>query len=286
MNERELLRQIIDSCDDALKESFLRRMDLSLRFARTNLERKQPIYDPALENAALRHICDGLSPEMTRSAQVLWKTLLRMSRGRQYRFFVENDRTLSLPHEADLVPALPDGTVACTEDVASMVSSTLHREADVCHSIAAALSNVEHGKTAFAALAVESLYETEWLYSMIAHRPLYVNSITRTKEGPLIVLLSRRIAPGYEDPIVTIAFIIPSEHGSLAQTISVLSDNRLNIEYLQLKKCSYGDLTDACLVFIDLSGDIASVDVRTLLFQLGSELPFFRVVGYRESVDA
>ena len=286
MNERDLLRQIIESCDDALKEAFLRRMDLSLRVARTNMERKLPIYDAAADQAALRYICDGLSPELTRSAQVLWKTLLRMSRGRQYRFFIENDPTLKLAHESDLVPALGDGTLACIEDAAVLVSSTLHREVEICHSIAAALTSVEKGKTAFAALTVESLYETEWLYSMIAHRPLYVNAIRRTKEGPLIVLLSRTLAtPGYIDPVVSIAFIIPSAHGTLAQAISVLSDHRLNIEFLQFKKCSYEDIEDACLVVIDLSGDIASADVRSSLFQLATELPFFRVVGFRESVD-
>ena len=74
------------------------------------------------------------------------------------------------------------------------------------------------------------------------------------------------------------------EHGSLAQAISVLSDNCLNIEYLRLKKHPTESDPDGLLIFLDFYGSLSDVATRASIMQMQSELPFFRLFGYRESV--
>lgn len=285
MREQELLSQIIAGCDEALLDAFLRRMDAALRIAGNRLQSGEPIWNPAEEQYMLDRVTAGLSPELSRKAYVLWKDLTRMSRGRQYRFFVEHNKSLVLNHEPDIVPALADGPVSCPAHIARTVSSVLGREATACASIAAALDDLVAGRTAFAAVSIESLYDTEWLYSMIYDKPVYVNSITRTQKGPLIVLLSRHLVSHAEVPIVSIVFSTAAyEHGSLAQAISVLSDNCLNIEYLRLKKHPTESDPDGLLIFLDFYGSLMDVATRASIMQMQSELPFFRLFGYRESV--
>ena len=96
MDELQLIRQIIDGCDEALRDSFLRRMDASLSEAKKRLVTNTPIYDPADAQRVIDHVSYGLSPELAAKATVLWSSLLRMSRGRQYKYFVENARDIGL----------------------------------------------------------------------------------------------------------------------------------------------------------------------------------------------
>ena len=86
-------------------------MDAALRIAAARLQSGKPIWDPDEEKYMLDRVTAGLSPELSRKAYVLWKDLNRMSRGRQYRFFVEHDKSLVLNHEPDIVPELGDGPV-------------------------------------------------------------------------------------------------------------------------------------------------------------------------------
>lgn len=285
MREEELLYQIIAGCDEALLDAFLRRMDAALRIAGSKLQAGAPIWLPDTEEQMLDNVTRGLSPELSRKAYMLWKGLTRMSRGRQYRFFVEHDQSLVLNHESDIVDELSDGPVSCPSHIARTVSSVLGREATACTSIAAALDDLVSDRSAYAAVTIDSLYDTEWLYSMIYNKPIYVNSITSTQQGPLVVLLSKKLLKHAQVPIVSVVFCTaPHEHGSLAQAISVLADNCLNIEFLRLKKHPTEADPDGLLIFLDFSGNLLDVATRASLLQMQTELPFFRLLGYRESV--
>ena len=114
MNEKVILQQIIDSCDDSLRDVFLRRMDIAVKMTRLD-DDGESIYDYDREQEVLRHVTAGLSPELTIRANSLWRSLMRMTRGRQYRHVITNKPQLKLPHEKDLVDSdgITDGLVLC-----------------------------------------------------------------------------------------------------------------------------------------------------------------------------
>ena len=64
MEEKQILHQIIDSCDDALRDVFLRRMEIAVKLTRLDDEGAS-IYDRDREQDVLRHVTSGLSPELT-----------------------------------------------------------------------------------------------------------------------------------------------------------------------------------------------------------------------------
>ena len=94
MDQIELFRQIVASCDEALKDVFLRRMEASVRIAQSKFQEGVPVYSARREEQLLSSISMGLSPELQMKARMLWKSLLRMSRNRQYRVFLELDEAL------------------------------------------------------------------------------------------------------------------------------------------------------------------------------------------------
>ena len=288
MNQYELYRNIIDGCDEALRDVFLRRMEMSLKVAERKLESGGAIYDPEREAAIVAHISDGLPPELALKAQSLWRSLLRMSRGRQYHFFVTHDKSLKLSYEPDIRHEAPDGPVLCSESDAPLISSTLGLEAQPCSSVAKVLEGLENGTAPWAALALEDFYDSDWLYSMIYQRLIYVNSVTRAMGGKHIFLLSRQLYDLPENDMITIAFAMPSHvSGILAQSLEVFADLKINLEYLRFKTQNINDdnKNQRSVIFADLNGQLLSVPVRAALMQLESEALSCRVIGYRRRLE-
>lgn len=288
MKQQELLRQIIDSCDEALLDVFLRRMEISLQAAQSHLEHPNTsIYDLAREKQVLAHVTSGLSPELTIRARSLWSTLLRMSRGRQYRYLISHDPNLKLSHEKDILPAMPNTPVLCPSNICREVSSLIKAETTPCQSTAAALEGLMSGTTDRAAVLVNNFYETEWLYSMICNESIYINTLASAPNGQMIAIMSKNLIDCPENAIISVAFAIRMDRpGDLAQTLSVFSEADLNVEFFRVKthNIAADDEQRINIVFAELSGKLTATDTRAALLQLQEERPFFRVMGYRVSV--
>lgn len=286
MREKDLLFQIIDSCDDALRDVFLRRMEAAVRL--TDLEGDlEDTYEPSREQAVLDHVTAGLSPELTVKATSLWQTLMRMSRGRQYRHYVQHREDLVLPHEADMVHAFNrDGIVLCPAGMARTVSSALGMEVRPCHSISATIDALLADGGDYAALIVNSFYDTEWLYSMIYQQPIYINSFIPLPDGRMLAVFSKHLFVDDSNSIVSVAFSIRMDrYGDLSQTLATFAEAKLSVEYFRVKtdNIDYDDQQKINIVFAELSGSITSLATRAAFLQLQRELHFFRVIGYRVS---
>ena len=287
MNEKVILQQIIDSCDDSLRDVFLRRMDIAVKMTRLD-DDGESIYDYDREQEVLRHVTAGLSPELTIRANSLWRSLMRMTRGRQYRHVITNKPQLRLPHEKDLVDSdgITDGLVLCPSEMARTVAAPLGMEVSPCHSIAATIDALLQDKGDYAALVVSSFYDTEWLYALIYQQPIYINSFIPLPDGQMLALFSKKLFSDSSNSIVSVAFAIRmDQQGDLAQTLSSLAEAKLNLEYFRVKTqdIDYDDQQKINIVFAEFSGSLTAIHTRTAFLQLERELPFFRVIGYRAS---
>jgi len=281
-----IYKHIIDGCDEALKDSFVRRMEASVNIAEAKLQSGKPVYEPESERNILLRAGAGLSPELQSKAYSLWKNLQRLGRGRQYRYFIMNDPDLRLPHEEHVTDHAPAGSALCPESIARSVSSVLDLEASPCPSIQSAIDGLLADSGAYAAVELSSFYETDWLYSMILPLPVYIHAILPTADGSLIACLSKSLINTPEKSIITVAFTPDSDaHGSLAQALSVFSDFNINIEYMRLKTPRGGDMSaEPSVTFVEITSRLTSTDTRAALFQLQSELPMCRVLGYRKNL--
>ncbi len=288
MHQTQLILQIIASCDEALRDAFLRRMDAAVLIAKNKLEQGDTIYNPAQEEAVLRQITYDLAPDLRLRAESLWKNLTRMNRGRQYRYFVTNSPNLKLIHEPDMLKEMPSGKILCAARDADAIEAACGMPTVSCDSTYETLSRLLEGEAEYAALCVDELYDTQALYSKIFNKRIYINNIYGTEDGRLVILMSRNIINAEENSIISVAFAIRMDQpGDLAQTLSVMAEAKMNLEYLQVKTqdIASDDSRNINIVFAEMSvSSLTSTDVRTALLQLEQELPFFRVMGYRVSI--
>lgn len=287
MKEQVIMRQIIDQCDDALRDVFLRRMDIAVKMTKLD-DDGDAIYDYDREQEVLRHVTYGLSPELVIRAESLWRSLLRMTRGKQYRHLITHKPDIKLPHEKDMVDTdgIRDGIVLCPAEMARTVSSTLGMEVSPCHSIQATIDGLLEDQGDYAALIVNSFYDTEWLYSLIFQLPIYINSFIPLPDGRMLALFSKKLFSDTSNSIVSVAFAIRmDQYGDMSQTLAALAEAKLNLEYFRVKTqdIDYDDQQKINIVFAEFSGSLTAVETRAIFLQLEKELPFFRVIGYRAS---
>ena len=287
MNEKVILRQIIDQCDDALRDVFLRRMDIAVKL--TKLEDDgEAVFDEERIDEVLRHVTYGLSPELIIRANSLWTSLMRMTRGRQYRHVITHKPDLKLPHEQDLIEGegISDGLVVCPTEMARTVASTLGMEVSPCHSIAATVEAILEDKADYGALIVNSFYDTDWLYTLIYQQPVYINAFIPLPDGRMLALFSKKLFSDSSNSIISVAFAIRMDRqGHLSQTLAILAEAQMNLEYFRVKTqdIDNDDQQKINIVFAEFTGSMTSVSTRTAFLQLQRELPFFRVIGYRAS---
>lgn len=287
MNEKVILRQIIDQCDDSLRDVFLRRMDIAVKL--TKLEDDgAAIFDEERIDEVLRHVTYGLSPELIIRANSLWTSLMRMTRGRQYRHVITHRPDLKLDHEHDLVESegIADGLVVCPTEMARTVASALGLEVRPCHSIAATLEAVIEGNGDYGALIVNSFYDTDWLYTLIYRQPIYINAFIPLPDGRMLALFSKKLFSDSSNSIISVAFAIRMDRqGDLSQTLATLAEAQMNLEYFRVKTqdIDNDDQQKINIVFAEFTGSMTAVRTRTAFLQLQRELPFFRVIGYRAS---
>lgn len=282
MQEIEIFRQIIASCDDTLREVFLRRMEASLSIARSKLSRGEEVYTSAREQQVLDNATSGLSPELTMKATSLWKALLRMSRNRQYRLFLELNENLRLSHEGAITADIPLNTCCCVTQVAPAVERAFGITPTVADTAECALDMVRDGKFDFCAVALDGIYKTNWLFSILQEKNLYLNQILTDESNNLVGIISPFLENGADrEQIISAVFYMSSESGSLAEALAVLADNKLNMEFIHMEKSDTADDMHQFLIFIDFDGNMQSLDTRAAIYQLESELPYFKIVGAR-----
>ena len=152
MNQMQLILQIIASCDEALRDAFLRRMDAAVLIAKNKMEQGDAIFNPAQEEAVLRQITFDLAPDLRLRAESLWRNLTRMNRGRQYRYFITNAPDLKLIHEPDMRKDMPAGKILCAARDAAAIEAACGMPTIPCESSYDALPRLLDGDAEYAAL--------------------------------------------------------------------------------------------------------------------------------------
>ena len=208
-----------------------------------------------------------------------------MSRNRQYRVFLELDESLRLNHEHDMTTQLPQGPCVCTADLVEDVETLLGAQAVTAPTVDQALEDVAQGRQSWCAVSLRGVYKTDWLYDHLDAKKLYLNRILPAADGTLLAIVSPKLVyvPGEENMIGAV-FYMSSESGSLAEALSVLADNKQNMEFIHLEKKDSADELHQFRLYVDFDGCVTSIDTRAAIYQLQTELPYFRVVGSRKRI--
>ncbi|MEA4921134.1 MAG: hypothetical protein VB078_09460 [Clostridiaceae bacterium] len=280
MNQFDLLKHIIINCDEALKEAFEKRMSVSASLAQTKIDLEKDIFDSQSEQNYIHTVVAQFAPELSIKANSLWASLTRMSRSQQYRYLLKNYPEIRLAHEPFLCDNIPEGITVTPEPIAIDVSMSLGDEVMTCHSIQSAIDQVISGKAVKAVLSCDSIYDTESVFLSFYDKGLFVNAITRSKEGRLLFELSKNLVICADDNTMSLAFAVDNKYGSMVQALSILSEAKLSIEHMRHRRSTSGCDHPDNLIFVDLSGDFDTLETKTALYQLEKEMYFYRLIGF------
>ena len=166
----------------------------------------------------------------------------------------------------------------CAPELFSSLPDQDHFTLIACSQPQAAVDSVCTGQAEYAALMLRNLADVGRLCTTVLGTKLYINEVVPYRSGQ-IVLLSKYI---FERPqnVITIAFSVSSQPGSIAQALSVLSDCVLNIDTMRLQNGNKPPLPEN-LFFVDFDGSFSGLRERSALIQLQSEMPYFRLMGCR-----
>lgn len=288
MNEIDLYKRVVDDCDDALKEAFIRRMNIADKIAETKLSNGMNISSSQTDEMHVQNVARDVPVELRPMALSLWRSLARMNRGRQYSYFVKKYKDYKLSFDSALTSELTDSEVYCTLDIAPVIENRLMLKTKVCPSSKDAINRLSVGEAKLAAVKTNGFYDTSWLYSLMLDKNLYVNRFEIMNNGDLVAIISKDLVANEENTIITVAFSITmTQPGDMAQKISVFAEAGLNIEYLTVKtqNIDVDDSNNINIVFVELSGNnINNPDVRAAFLQLEKECELFKVLGCRKSV--
>ncbi|MBQ7624696.1 MAG: chorismate mutase [Clostridia bacterium] len=285
MNKTDLYRSIIESCDEALREAFIRRMEAAAPIAQSKIESGSEVYVPENDKRSIERVCRGVQNELRPQMLFLWRSLVRMNRGRQYAYFLENIPDYKLSYEKYLSEKLPDGAVYCAAETADAVKKLYCRETVTEKD---ALSALLCGKASIAAVETQSYYDAPSLYTRMLSKNVFVNDFAVKDGGGLLALLSDRLTDVGDNSVITVALATRMDvAGYLAQQMSVLAESGLNIESLALKteNIEEDEKNNVNVFFAELSGgSLYSDRVRTAFLQLEKECPYFKVLGCRKKI--
>ena len=111
-------RKRIDEIDDALLALFKERMAIYESVVREKMEQRQPLATPGREREIMYRISQAAGPEYVNDAQMLFSTILDLSRGAQRRVIHHGEKTplgdkirAAIASTPDFLPNMP--TVAC-----------------------------------------------------------------------------------------------------------------------------------------------------------------------------
>lgn len=98
----EELREKINDIDDKIAELFVERMGLCLDVSRYKIENSLPVFQSDREQFILDKMADKFPSELKSSSQVLYQTIMDISKCRQYQEFFADQRTIEhFPLELD-----------------------------------------------------------------------------------------------------------------------------------------------------------------------------------------
>lgn len=288
MNEFDLYRRVVDDCDEALREAFVKRMNIADKIAEFKLKNNQNITTSQIDEKHIQRIIYDVPVDLRPMAISLWRSLARMNRGRQYSYFNRNANHISLRYDSYISESLDIEIIACNEEVADIVRKLFDKEVCILNDQMSIIESIENGNCHFGIVKTNGFYDTSWVYSAILNKNIYINRFEILEDGSMLMLLGDKLLVDGDKSIITAAFsIIMNQAGDIAQKVSVFSEAGLNIEYLAVKTqdIDVDDKLNMNIVFVELSGaSLVDSNVRSAFLQLENECEIFKVIGFRNSV--
>lgn len=281
MSKIDVLRRIIDECDATLKEAFLRRLDTTNQIAQVKLDDGTPIFDPNREKFVISNVTAGVDVESERYLSTLWKTIMRMSRSKQYDTFIAKNNLTGISYVKNAISEMPVGDFCFGSAIPSLNTAQYPFLAAPIpvQSDDEVYKSLVNNETTYGIIKIKHVNDTEKLYDKLVENHLYVNHMIPLESGQALVIISKNIILDCQNNVTTICFHFPNKHGKLSQCLSIIADRHINIAFLRL---SFDESSNTNIVCVDLEANLLDTNLLSAIMQLSDETPFFEIIGTRK----
>lgn len=272
MDELTALRKGLSDLDAQLWELFARRLGLVDQVAQWKMTTGTPIHVPEREQVILAQARGSMPPGLEGYGEALARTLLRLSRERQYELAVERDASWTLGRTLRAAGTSQVGweSLAVVPGAAEQVCPTIFPAERLVHvsSSVEACSMVRSGQVEGAVLP-----EGEALAAADGET-LFIQAAAAG--AGRCFLLGGKLSVGEQANQVSLRVDLEPGPEALALMVSVLAD--LGLPILNLSAGHGGSSTQGC--YVEFAGGREDPQVLRALYQLERETWRLRLLGW------
>ncbi len=273
--ELEHLRQGLASIDHKIVECFLKRMELVNQVAEYKVDTKGRVHVPEQEERVIAKIRAQVPLELESSANVLWRTLMRISRERQYERLIEQDLNWQLGKDLkaasdDLIQArevaIPRNFAhCCTQKIRDVYPNSSLMEVassrDACLQVVGGLADVAILPTG------------QEMFSLLEKHALFIQAcLGFTNSGERVMAVGPKLTLARAATQVSILIHTGDDLECLHRVLGTLSDLGLSIFRLE----PVGDAG----YYLEFQTELRSTETIRALYQIEHETPKMHFFGW------
>ncbi len=275
----EEVRQSIDKVDKEIKKLFKERMMLADNVARVKAETEDKIYKPDREEIIISNLTEDIDDNIKMEYTALIKRIMEISRKYQY------GRTLELRDCLDIVYDTDEPEVRSL----AMVKQELYICQDYSKDMVIAVDDYMQVKELIETGAADagmgvlediSYGVSDALHEMLTNSKLYIyrcNVVNENGHNKKVVTFSDRLVVRKDHNRLKIMFVCKNKSGSLSSILSMISDYGVNL--MEIHSAPDRKENWNYRFYIELSGNLLSKDIKSLIFQLENETEEFNILG-------
>lgn len=275
----EEVRQSIDKVDKEIKKLFKERMMLADNVARVKAETEDKIYKPDREEIIISNLTEDIDDNIKMEYTALIKRIMEISRKYQY------GRTLELRDCLDIDFDSDEPEVSRL----AMVKQELYICQDYSKDMVIAVDDymevkslIEEGTVDAGMGVLEDISYgvSDALHEMLTNSKLYIyrcNVVNENGHNKKVVSFSDRLVVREDHNRLKIMFVCKNKSGSLSSILSMISDYGVNL--MEIHSSPDRKENWNYRFYIELSGNLLSKDIKSLIFQLENETEEFNILG-------
>lgn len=261
------LREELRAIDSQILQLFARRMAVAAQVAEYKILTGSPVRVPKQEAAVLARARSSMPPGLEDYGAALVRTLLRLSRERQYELVLEQDANWQLVRA---LPRSSSDTLAAVQGEAEKACMQAFPQSRIlpAEDAASACALVQAGEVDGA------LIPRSQALPLLAEQELFIQASVATDGG--FFVLGRELALAAEADQASFLVELGPEPEALALVVDLFAD--LNMPLLNLQNLS--PFAHQTLYFLEVAAEPENRRAQRALYQLQHETSFVRLVGW------
>lgn len=273
------IRVNIDRVDKEIKQLFIERMALAEQVVSVKAETGDKIFKPDREKDIIERNSQGMNTKIEHEYQALVKRIMEVSRKYQYGRMLELRDCFPYKYETEEIKPQTIVYLKGQEESARLYKASSYVEAESYEKMGEMINTgqADAGVTIMQAIGRGV---SEGFHQLLCNDSFYINDciVTEGAHPGKCILFSKHLTVLAEHNRFKVMFICHNHTGSFGTLLSMISDYGVNVTEIHSSPFKEGEGWNYHF-FLELSGNMGTDDMHSLIFQLSEESEEFKLLG-------